>query len=37
MNNIKNKIKLNFVKVKGHSNNDLNDKVDEMAKLGTIL
>lgn len=37
MNNIKDKIKLNFIKVKGHSNNQFNDEVDEMAKLGTIL
>lgn len=37
MNNVKDKIKINFVKVKGHSNNKFNDIVDEVAKLGTSL
>lgn len=37
MNSIKDKIKLNFVKVKGHTKNKYNDAVDAMAKLGTGL
>lgn len=30
-------IKINFVKVKGHSNSKFNNRVDELAKLGTTL
>lgn len=37
MNNVKDRIKINFIKVKGHSNNKFNDIVDELAKLGTTL
>lgn len=31
------KIKINFIKIAGHSNNKFNDLVDEVAKLGTTL
>lgn len=37
MNKLQKYIKINFIKVKGHSNNKWNDKVDELAKLGTTL
>lgn len=37
VNSVKDKIKLKFVKVKGHTDNLFNDMVDEMAKLGTTL
>ena len=37
MNKAKNKVDINFIKVKGHSNNKFNDMVDELAKQGTIL
>ena len=37
MNRTKEKINIEFIKVKGHSNNKLNDIVDSLAKLGTTL
>lgn len=37
MNKAKEKVEIEFIKVKGHSNNKFNDMVDELAKLGTTL
>ena len=37
MNKAKNKVDINFIKVKGHSNNKFNDMVDALAILGTTL
>lgn len=37
VNSVKDKIKLNFIKTKGHTGNLFNDMVDELAKLGTKL
>ena len=37
MNKQKEKVEINFIKVKGHTNNKFNDIVDELAKLGTTL
>ena len=37
MDNYMKLIDINFIKVKGHSNNKFNDIVDELAKKGTII
>ena len=37
MQKMKKEIKINFLKVKAHSNNEFNEKADELAKIGAMF